>query len=329
MNKSLYKKIYEEIKKHKIIYLVRHIGPDPDAIASQIALKKTIKSTFPSKEVYALGTGAAKFKYLGILDKVSEFNFEDSLVITLDVPDKKRIDGLNINDFKNVIKIDHHPFVEKFSDLEYIDTENSSTCQIILELIYNTKLKCNKSIAEDLFIGIVSDSNRFLFENTNYQTLITVGELVKKYDLNMSKLYEKLYMRPLSEVRLFGYINSNIKVTKNGFACIELENDIIKSFKADASSASNMINDLNNVKEILVWAFITKDEKNDIYKVNIRSRGPVINELAAKFEGGGHKYASGVRTKNRENIDKLIKSLDKECLKYNEEMKKKEKNIID
>ncbi len=316
MKKELFKKIYNEIKKRKTIYLVRHIGPDPDAVASQIALRESIKLTFPSKNVFAIGTNAARFKYLGVLDKIDSFDFDNSLVITLDVPDTARIDGLDVKKFKNVIKIDHHPFVEKYGKYEYIDDKNTSTCQIVLEMIFNTKLRCNKFIAEDLFMGIVSDSNRFLFEYTNPYTFDLVSLTIKKYKLDIQELYKKMYMKPISEVRLLGYIQSNIKITKNGFAYIELENDIIKSFNADAASASNMINDLNNINEILVWLFITKDEKKDLYKVNIRSRGPIINDIASKYNGGGHKYASGVRTKDRDILDKLLEELDEACKAY-------------
>lgn len=316
MKKELFKKIYGEIKKSKTIYLVRHIGPDPDAVASQIALRESIKLTFPSKNVFAIGTNAARFKYLGLLDKANSFDFDNDLVITLDVPDTARVDGLDVKKFKNVIKIDHHPFVEKYGKFEYIDDKNTSTCQIVLEMILNTKLRCNKFIAEDLFMGIVSDSNRFLFEYTNPFTFDLVSLIIRKYKLDIQELYKKMYMKPISEVRLLGYIQSNIKVTKNGFAYIELENDIIKSFNADAASASNMINDLNNINEILVWLFITKDEKKDLYKVNIRSRGPVINEIASKYNGGGHKYASGVRTKDRILLDNLIEELDEACMQY-------------
>ena len=55
-------------------------------------------------------------------------------------------------------------------------------------------------------------------------------------------------------------------------------------------------------------------DKSNLYRVNIRSRGPVINEVAARYGGGGHKYASGVRTDSKETVDKLIKDLS-ECTK--------------
>ena len=52
--KEMYKKIIKIIKKYDKIVLARHISPDPDAIASQIALRDSIKLTFPNKEVYAV-----------------------------------------------------------------------------------------------------------------------------------------------------------------------------------------------------------------------------------------------------------------------------------
>ena len=118
-----------------------------------------------------------------------------------------------------------------------------------------------------------------------------------------------------------GYIASSLKVDKNGFAYIEIDEDVINSFGADISSASNMINDFNNINEVIVWAFSSHDAKNNMYRVNIRSRGPVINEIAAKYHGGGHKYASGVRTDSKEDVDNLMKDLSRVCKEYTEREK--------
>ena len=77
-----------------------------------------------------------------------------------------------------------------------------------------------------------------------------------------------------------------------------------------------MINDFNFIKEVIAWIFITFDERNKIYKVNIRSRGPIINDIASKYGGGGHKFACGVRTEKEEDINNLIKDLDEACKEY-------------
>lgn len=315
---KVYKDIYNEIRKHKTIYIVRHIGPDPDAICAQLSLKESIKETFPLKEVYALGATVAKFKSFGKIDKLTEFD-KEALVIALDVPDKKRIDGINVDDFKYIVKIDHHPFVEKYGQIEVI--KNSvSTAELVVDLINKTRLKMTKSIAENLFIGIVADSNRFMFQPTNPEVFRKAADLIEKYKLNIQELYDRLYSRPLSDLRLMGYIAENLKVTKNGFAFIELDDDLIRSFNADIASASNMINDFNYISEIYVWIFISKDIINNLYKINIRSRGPVINETAAKYSGGGHKFASGVRTLEKSVVDNLMSDLDELCKQYKKDL---------
>ena len=56
--------------------------------------------------------------------------------------------------------------------------------------------------------------------------------------------------------------------------------------------------------------------KNGIYKFNIRSRGPVVNSIAERYNGGGHKFAAGARVTDRELVDKLLKELDEICLDY-------------
>ncbi|MEG1457472.1 MAG: hypothetical protein RSC57_02635, partial [Bacilli bacterium] len=117
-----------------------------------------------------------------------------------------------------------------------------------------------------------------------------------------------------------GYIASNLKVTKNKFAYIHLEKDVISSLGADFSSASNMINDFNNINEILVWTFISYDEKSEMYKLNIRSRGPIINEIASMYYVGGHKYSSGARVKNKKDVDELLIKLENECIKFEKQV---------
>ena len=318
---NIYKAIYNEIKKYKKIYIARHIGPDPDAFGSQMGLKESIKLTFPSKEVYAVGTTVSKFKYFGHVDKVTNYDYENSLLIVVDTPDNKRVDIDNFLSFKNVVKIDHHPKVDTFGPVELIKDNASSASELVLLLINNTKLKMNENIASNLYTGIVSDTNRFLV-NVNSDTFLLVSERIKKYKLDIDKIYREVYKRPLSEISLLGYIASTIKVDKYGFAHIEIDEDVITSLGADISSVSNMINDFNNIKEVLVWVFVTHDIKNNLYKVNIRSRGPIINLIAAKYNGGGHAYASGVRTDKKENIDALLKDLSLCCKEYKESEEK-------
>lgn len=313
---NIYKEIYKTIKSFDKIVIARHLGVDPDAMASSLALKQIILNTFPNKKVYAVGVPTSRFKYMGTLDKINDEIAKDALLIVLDTPDKRRVDIENIDNFKSSIKIDHHPFVEKFCDIEYFNEDASSTCEIILDMIYNTKLILDKKSAELLFQGIVSDTNRFTTINTSYKTFDLVHRLIKDTNINFTSLYDNLYMRPMSEIRLQGYISQNLTVTENGLAYIKLTNDIIKELGVDSASAGNMINNFNYIDEVIVWAFISEDVKNNIIKVTMRSRGPIINTIASKHNGGGHERASGARVTTFEEVDILLDELDNVCKEY-------------
>ena len=118
----MFDKIYDLIKKYDNIVIAHHIGVDPDAMASTVGLKNSILLTFPNKKVRLAGSGSNRFSYFGKLDKPEEVK-DNTLLIVCDTPDKRRIDGVvDMSKFSDVIKLDHHPFIEKFSDYEYIDT---------------------------------------------------------------------------------------------------------------------------------------------------------------------------------------------------------------
>lgn len=323
MNSTL-KKIYRKIKQYDVIVIARHTSPDPDAIASQIALRDSIKLTFPKKEVYAVGTSVAKFKYYGFLDRIDETTFtKNSLLIACDVPNTSRIDGVDKDAFTEILKIDHHPSDEEFGECDWVDETSSSTCQMIIELLLSTPLKYDRKIAENLYLGVVSDSDRFLISYTTAKTFYLVAELIKKTQIDFTHLYSYLYERPIEEIKFHGYLSENLTITPHGLAYINIDSETLKRYNVDPATPSNMINDFSNIKDVYVWIFVTFDEKNDIYKVNIRSKGPIINEAASNYGGGGHKMASGVRTKNKEDIAKLIDDLDKICEEYQESLKAK------
>lgn len=314
--KELYKRIFKIIKEYDEIVIARHIGPDPDAIASQIALRDSIRLTFPEKKVYAIGAGVHRFKYLGNLDKVNLKELENSLLIVLDVPNFIRVDGIEDLTYQAILKIDHHPAEDIIGDVDWTDEGKSSTCEMIADLIMATKLELDQKIAENLYIGMVFDSDRFLLQNTSTETFKTVYNLLNISNIDFVPLYNNLYERSIVEEKFRAFLINHIKISENNFGFIYVTAEDLKKYKVEPTIVSNQVNDFYFIKELICWMFVVYDERNGIYKANIRSRGPIINEIASKYNGGGHKFASGCRSKDYEPIESLAKDLDNACKEY-------------
>lgn len=316
---NIYHQIYKKIKKYDKIIIARHVGADPDALGSTLGLKEAILNTFPKKEVYVVGTPAARHKYIGSLDRFTEDMYENSLLIVLDTPDLKRIDGVDATKFEYKIKIDHHPFIEKYADIELIDDTSSSASQLVMELIKKTKLKVNKSSAEKLYIGLVGDTNRFLYYYTTSKTFELVSYIIKETGIDFTNLYENMYLRSLHDLRFQSYIINNLTLTPDGFGYIKLEQEILDEYEVDAATASNIVNYLTFIEDMYSWAIFAYDKSNDNIRGSIRSRGPIINTVASRYNGGGHIYASGVRLDNFDTVDLLINDLNEVCKEYKKE----------
>jgi len=136
-------------------------------------------------------------------------------------------------------------------------------------------------------------------------------------------LYEDLYMRPLAEIRFQGYIYQNMEVTDSGMAYIKITEECLKEYGVDSASSGNIISELKCIDEVLIWVFLTEDKKSNLIRANIRSRGPIINEIAAIYGGGGHKFASGARLTSWSQADNLINDLEKITEEYKKNQSQK------
>lgn len=315
--RDTFKEILKKIKEFDKIVIARHIGADPDALGSSLGLKNLILDNFPNKKVSCIGVYSNVFKYFGKMDQLDESEIKDSLLIVCDTPNVIRIDGVNDpSKYKYVIKMDHHPEIESFENLKYVDVTASSVCQILIEFAYEMKLKITKETAEKLFMGLVSDTNRFLYDYTTPKTFSLVSKLMEDTNIELKPLYDNLYSRPLVDIRFLGYVAEHMTVNESGLAYIKITDEILQKFGGDSGLSGNIISSFNNINEILVWVIFTEDKKLGVTRVNARSRGPKINETLEKYGGGGHPYASGARLKELDIVDNIIEDLDKLCVEY-------------
>src|SRR5690625_179314 len=95
---------------------------------------------------------------------------------------------------------------------------------------------------------------------------------------------------------------------------IKLTKEKLKRFNVEPLDTGKLVGTLGDIENIKAWVFFIEEE--DVIRVRVRSKGPVINELAAKYNGGGHPLAAGASVKTWEKAERFIKDLEEICANY-------------
>ncbi|MBM7554974.1 DHH family phosphoesterase [Thalassobacillus pellis] len=308
--------IFEKIKVYDTIIIHRHVRPDPDAYGSQAGLKEIIKASFPEKTVLLAGKQEPTLGYLADMDDVEDDTYHDALVIVCDTANEARICDQRYKQGKGLIKIDHHPNVDEYGDIQWVDTDASSTSELIYEF-YLAKSDEGLTLPENgarlLYAGIVGDTGRFLFPSTTTKTLKYAADLVK-YPFDRPALYNLMYNTKLPVSRLKGYILQNFTVTESGLSTVRISKEILDRFHVTVVETSQLVGMLGDVEGILAWAFFV--EEDEIIRVRLRSKGPIVNKVAANHNGGGHPMASGATAYSWEETEVITEELEEVCKAY-------------
>jgi bifunctional oligoribonuclease and PAP phosphatase NrnA len=308
--------ILAEIEKYETIIIHRHVRPDPDAYGSQGGLAAILQESFPDKKIYAVGQEEPTLYYMRRLDEIADEVYKGALVIVCDTANAERICDKRYSLGDKLIKIDHHPNEDPYGDLLWVDTSASSCSEMIYEFYLTGKdkgLKMNDEGARLLYAGIVGDTGRFLFPSTTEKTLGYAGELIH-YNFSRTELFDKMYELDTNIIKLNGYILQNFELQKNGVASVKLTKELLQEYNAKPAEASLLVGILGNVKGIKAWVFFIEEAEQ--IRVRLRSKGPVINGVARQFKGGGHPLASGASIYSWNEVDDVLKALDKVCEDY-------------
>ncbi|AYO47504.1 bifunctional oligoribonuclease/PAP phosphatase NrnA [Streptococcus mutans] len=307
---TAFKTILAKIKAYDTIIIHRHMKPDPDALGSQVGLKEMITSNFPQKTVKVTGYNEPSLSWLAQMDDVSDKDYEGALVIVVDTANRPRIDDQRYLNGNFLIKIDHHPDEDHYGDLSYVDTKASSASEIITDFALQNQLKLSDQAARLLYAGILGDTGRFLYPATTSKTFIIASELLK-YDFDFAALARQMDSFPYKIAKLQAYVFENLEIDKNGAARIILSQKILKKFNLTDAETSAIVSSPEKIDTVQVWAIFV-EQADGHYRVRLRSKSTVINEVAKRHAGGGHPLASGANSYSlaeNEDIYQELKNL--------------------
>lgn len=314
---SSFDDIYEKILQYPTIIIHRHTSPDPDAIGSQAGLARSLSEKFPEKKILCAGENdEGDLAWINHMDEVKAADYEGALVITTDTANTPRISNKLYDQGDYLIKIDHHPDVDPYADMSYVDPDAPAACQIIVDFINKENLPMNKEIAYPLYAGLVGDTGRFMYPETSAHTFEVAAELAST-GINITEIARRLSDVTFEQAKLQAMVLENMTV-KDGAAYAVLTQDDLKKLGVNYEQTSVAVSTPGRIKDILAWnLFVQKPDGT--FRVHYRSKGPVINQLAEKHDGGGHALASGANAKDMDEVKQIFDELVDVTKKYKKE----------
>lgn len=310
-----YRLILNAIKKYDKIAIYRHVFPDFDALGTQLGLATWIEDNFPNKIVKVLGENHSTFtpRLYPKMDIVNEkFVDKNTLSIVVDTGNKTRIDDLSYQKGGKVIKIDHHPDVEVYGDISLVDTTTCAASELVMLMLlsFGNQYILSKKAAIFFYSGIAGDSGRFLYASISSKTFFIAQKLIETGIEVNEDVYLKMYEKTVDDLKVTAFLLNNFKVSTKGVAYYTLTHQQQVTLNIASERGKDNVNLFSNIKDVHVWCSISEDIEDKVWRVSIRSKKTPINEVAKKYEGGGHPQASGCKLNSITDLPKLIEDLD-------------------
>lgn len=317
--------IIDYINRSNDFIVTSHISPDGDNIGSTLSMYNSLKKL--KKNVYYVldDTPPKNLEFLlkdvNIL-KSNEFNIDKFNIISLDCGDRKRIclsDEIK-DKAQKIICIDHHASNDKYGDLNYIDTNASSTCELVYNVLvaYNKKYNIDlidENIATFLYTGLVTDTGNFMYSNTHPTSFDMAKNLLLKGAKKENIIQNIFQSNSANYYKLLGEALNTLDIIDNKVACISITKEMLKRNIISFNDVDGITSYTRDIEGIEV-GILLKEKKDNEIKVSLRSKSYVdVSKIAQSFGGGGHIKAAGctiydtIENTKKKIIDSVLKTI--------------------
>ena len=315
-----FNKVIDLLDEYDTIVLLRHVNPDGDALGSQWGLATWIKDNYPKKKVLCKGHMDFRNDFFPKHDE--EMPKGKYLCIITDTAGLDRCDEAELtNNADKLIKIDHHGIYHEYGYITVQDKHIIATCQIIGACLLKRKDKIlSKETARYLLAGIMTDSGKFTFRDVDPDTFKVVGGLLKIYKGEISEIALPLYERSKEEFRWQQEYIKRIKF-RGDMAYAIIDKQDLEEIGVIPNLIKEYVFMMENIEGVEAWVGVTWFEETKRYRCSVRSKHIDVSKIAHKFEGGGHRYASGAQTADLKGLEKMFNMIQKAIDKYKAKQK--------
>jgi phosphoesterase RecJ-like protein len=297
-----------ELKLGTKFLLTTHENPDGDALGSLLAMHEVLKQIGKDSTMFMSADDLPlPYEYRHVpVDELKHELPDDADERTILFLDCGNIDRMPVaffqRDDNRILNIDHHHDNTRFGSVNLVESTASCTAEIIYSMLPDLEVELTPTIAEALYIALVTDTGRFQYENTTSASHRMAADLLDA-GVNAHELFRKLYENvPFAKLALLARVLSRIERYDDGnltVSYIRLED--YEDTGADESYSEGIVDHIRAVDGTRVAALIRdqlKPRREGIRKVSLRSvDGCVdVSVIARKEDGGGHRQAAGFST---------------------------------
>ena len=299
--------VLERLRQDERFVLAAHENPDGDALGSLVAMQGLLSALgkdstmFISPNDLPLPREYRLFALDGLIREPPP-DIARRTVVFLDCGNIDRNSASVLRDGAHLLNLDHHHDNTHFGTLNHIVPEASCTAEIVWDLMHGLEVRPTPSVAEALYIGLITDTGRFMYENTGPRAHLMAAELIEA-GVDVPGVYRRLYEDvPPGKLALLGLALGHIQRFDGGeLALAALSATDFERADAEESDSEGIIDQLralDGTKVAVLVRELSSGERKGQHKVSLRAPDDDVDVsvIARGQGGGGHRRAAGFTT---------------------------------
>jgi bifunctional oligoribonuclease and PAP phosphatase NrnA len=299
--------VLARIRQDERFVLAAHENPDGDALGSLVAMQGLLSALgkdsvmFISPEDLPLPRDYRFFSLDGLIRQPPP-DVAERTVVFLDCGNIDRNSASVLRDGAHLLNIDHHHDNTCFGTLNYVVPDASCTAEIVWDLMHGLDVRPTPAVAEGLYIGLITDTGRFMYESTGPRAHLMAAELIE-LGVDVPGVYRRLYEDvPPGKLALLALALAALQRFDSGeLAIASLSTADFERADAEDSYSEGIIDHLRALQGTKVAVLVrelSSGERKGQHKVSLRATSDDVDVsiIARAQGGGGHRRAAGFST---------------------------------
>ncbi|MFL5839400.1 MAG: DHH family phosphoesterase, partial [Thermoleophilaceae bacterium] len=287
--------VVEEIQQSTKLLVTTHENPDGDALGSLLAFHEMMQTLGKDSIMFM---SAAEFplphEYQSLpLETVQNEpppDMEQRIAVFLDCGniDRMPVDFLQ-REGQHIVNIDHHHDNTRFGTVNLVVADASCTAEILWQLARELGVDITPSMAEALYIALVTDTGRFMYDNTTARSHQMAVDLIEA-GVDVADVYRRLYQDlPFPRLQLLARALASVRRYDDGYLTVaHLKRSDFGETGAFESDSEGIVDHLRSVEGTAVAVLVRELVDREGRKVSLRATdGRVDVSVIARSLGGG------------------------------------------